>query len=132
MHHGSSHQGYHHSHSHGHGEYYQETLPRPHHMRGYHTVNSIDSTLPNRTHPPPVQPSYNNVNPIKQSGSSLPNKVSPRYHQAEDNRRQSQARTQILKEIKQATKMKNSAVDENDRKFWERQIATLNASFRKL
>jgi len=56
----------------------------------------------------------------------------PRYHQAEDNRRQSQARTQILKEIKQATNMRNSAMDENDRQFWDRQIATLNASFRKL
>jgi hypothetical protein len=58
--------------------------------------------------------------------------ITTRYHQAEDNRRQSQARTQILKEIKQATNMKNSAMDENDRKFWERQIATLNESFRKL
>eukprot|EP00986_Skeletonema_menzelii_P010646 scaffold5273_cov158-Skeletonema_menzelii.AAC.7 len=131
-HHRSSPQGYHPSHSQGHGEYYQENPPRPQaqNMRGHYSVDSNDSTLPNRTHPPP---SYNNnINPNKKSSSSLPNKMVPRYLQAEDSRRQSQARTQILKEIKQATNMRNSAMDDNDRKFWDRQIATLNATFRKL
>eukprot|EP00984_Skeletonema_dohrnii_P018632 scaffold8734_cov122-Skeletonema_dohrnii-CCMP3373.AAC.3 len=124
-------QGYHPPYSHGHGEYYPENPSRPQ-ERGHYSIDSIDSTLPNRTHPPTVRPSYNNINPNKQSSSSVPNKMVPRYHQAEDNRRQSQARTQILKEIKQATNMRNSAMDENDRQFWDRQIATLNASFRKL
>jgi hypothetical protein len=28
--------------------------------------------------------------------------------------------------------MRNAAIDENDRSFWERQISTLKESFRKL
>ncbi|KAL7554418.1 hypothetical protein ACHAWF_018430 [Thalassiosira exigua] len=56
----------------------------------------------------------------------------PRVIAAEKERQRSQARHQILKEISQATSMKSSALDEKDRKFWERQIATLNESFKKL
>jgi len=37
-----------------------------------------------------------------------------------------------MKEIRQATNMRNSALDEDDRRFWDRQIATLNESFKKL
>lgn len=126
---------YHRSHSYG-GEYYcypQDSMPRPQNMRGCFSVHSVDNyTLPNRTHPlPSTGPKYYNSPNKPSSTSSLPSNIA-RYHQAESSRRQSQARTQILKEIKQATNMKNSAVDENDRKFWERQISTLNESFRKL
>ena len=51
---------------------------------------------------------------------------------AESERLKSQARYQILKEISQATNMRNSATNENDVTFWEGQIHTLNESFKKL
>ena len=51
---------------------------------------------------------------------------------AEKEREKSEARHQILKEIHQATNMRNSALDDNDRSFWDRQIATLNESFKRL
>lgn len=44
----------------------------------------------------------------------------------------SEARHQMLKEISQATTMRNSALEEEDRKFWDKQIATLNRSFQQL
>ena len=76
--------------------------------------------------------SYNpHPNHNKYSTQIYPTK-SPRLIHAEHERTQSQARHQILKEIAQATNMKKSALDEKDRKFWERQIMTLNESFKKL
>ncbi len=51
---------------------------------------------------------------------------------AEYEKRQSEARQQLLREIGQATTMRNSALEEEDRKFWDRQIDTLNHTFRKL
>lgn len=55
----------------------------------------------------------------------------PRVIKAEAERRKSKARSQILKEISQATNMRETATDEKDRKFWDRQIMTLNESFKK-
>lgn len=51
---------------------------------------------------------------------------------AQKEREKSEARHQILKEIHQATDMRKSALDDNDRRFWDRQIATLNESFKNL
>ena len=67
-------------------------------------------------------------------GHSVPNKTgkNQRIVKAETEQRLSQARQQILKEIAQATNMKTSALDDNDRRFWEKQIRTLNESFKKL
>lgn len=57
---------------------------------------------------------------------------SRRIVKAETEQRLSEARQQLLKEITQATNMKTSALDDNDRRFWEKQIQTLNESFKKL
>jgi hypothetical protein len=51
---------------------------------------------------------------------------------AERERKKSYARHQILKEIHQATNMRNEALDANDKRFWERQIDTLKESFKNL
>jgi hypothetical protein len=51
---------------------------------------------------------------------------------AEREREKSEATHQILKEIHQATNMRNTALDDNDKMFWDRQIATLNESFKNL
>ena len=72
--------------------------------------------------PPPLQHQSNRSRPPK----------SPRVIVANEQRHQSEARHQILKEIRQATNMRNSALDDDDRGFWDRQIATLNESFKKL
>jgi len=84
------------------------------------------------------KPYTSNTNPRSQSQSqttkqtiNLPPK-SPRIAMANEERHQSEARHQIMKEIRQATNMRNSALDEDDRRFWDRQIATLNESFKKL
>lgn len=55
-----------------------------------------------------------------------------RVMNAQREQERSEARHQILKEIHQATEMRNSALDDNDRRFWDMQIATLNKSFRNL
>ena len=45
---------------------------------------------------------------------------------------QSEARHQILKEVRQAMEMRDLANDVADRQFWDRQVNTLNASLQRL
>jgi hypothetical protein len=45
---------------------------------------------------------------------------------------QSEARHQILKEIRQAMEMRDLTRDSTDRQFWDRQVSTLNASLQRL
>jgi hypothetical protein len=70
---------------------------------------------------------------------SAPRTEQQQYHHhssstpfAEYEKNQSEARHQLLREISQATNMRNSALDGEDKQFWERQIDTLNQTFRKL
>lgn len=86
---------------------------------GYYSV----PTSNNYNHPPNSTRSY----PTNQS-----QRTQGRVAVAEREREKSEVRHQLLKEIHQATDMRNSALDENDRKFWDRQIATLNESFKHL
>jgi len=114
--------GHHHSGDRG-GHHGQQGPRRDDHHHSSHQSNHSqrgrDRDLPN------------NPQQSKPKSNQYPAK-SPRIVLAENERRQSQARHVVLKEISQATNMKNSALDEKDRKFWERQIATLNESFKKL
>ena len=45
---------------------------------------------------------------------------------------ESEARHQILREVRQAMEMRDISTDANDHSFWEKQVATLNASLKKL
>jgi len=45
---------------------------------------------------------------------------------------QSEARHQILKEVRQAMEMRDLSTDARNRRFWERQMKTLNASLKRL
>lgn len=45
---------------------------------------------------------------------------------------QSEARHQILKEVRQAMEMRDLSTDASNRRFWERQMKTLNASLKRL
>lgn len=45
---------------------------------------------------------------------------------------QSEARHQILREVRQAMEMRDMATDVDDKMFWDRQITTLNESLKKL
>ena len=55
-----------------------------------------------------------------------------RLTRAEREYRLSHARHQILKEISQATHMRETALDEKDTLFWTRQVNTLNESLKRL
>ena len=57
---------------------------------------------------------------------------SPRLVRAEREHRLSHARHQILKEISQASHMRDTALDKKDTLFWTRQVNTLNESLKRL
>ena len=76
-----------------------------------------------RGRPPP----HNNSQSIAVATNS-----SKRQLNAEVERKKSQARYQILKEISAATNMRNTSLNDKDVNFWDRQIYTLNESFKKL
>lgn len=92
---------------------------------GHHSQHQLNQSRSTHHH-------SNTTHTNSNSNPQQPYPKSPRIILAENERRQSQARHQILKEISQATNMKQSALDDKDRKFWARQIATLNESFKKL
>jgi hypothetical protein len=81
-------------------------------------------------------PTPNHRNRLPSTTHSYPTNHSHRTQErvavAEREREKSEVRHQLLKEIHQATDMRNSALDDNDRRFWDRQIATLNKSFKHL
>jgi hypothetical protein len=99
------------------------------------------STIPSSSRRPPI---HNNLNGNGGGGGSRSRtQTNPhrQYHStttpsssafAEYEKSQSESRQHLLREICAATTMRNSALDEDDRNFWERQIDTLNQSFRKL
>ena len=109
-------------------------------------VSPMDSSKSHRDrhyqHPPPnssrsdyryATSSYHIKQPYTtRSEPSQYEKSHTRTAVADKERGKSEARHQIMKEIHQATNMRNSALDSNDRKFWDKQIATLNASFKNL
>jgi len=103
-------------------------------MLNQHTSSTIQSS----SRRPPIHNNLNgNVsrsraqsNPHRQYHSTTTAPSSSTF--AEYEKSQSEARQHLLREISAATTMRNSALDEDDRKFWERQIDTLNQSFRKL
>ena len=76
--------------------------------------------------------SYQQPPHTSRSEPAMYQRAQSRAENAEKEREKSEARHQILKEIHQATNMRKSALDDNDRSFWDRQIATLNESFKKL
>ena len=98
-----------------HGQGYHQQQHHTSRSSGYHCA-------PSQNNPPITTRS----DPIPQ-----PSRAS-RVAVAERERKKSYARHQILKEIHQATNMRNEALDANDKRFWERQIATLNESFKNL
>ncbi|KAL3778943.1 hypothetical protein HJC23_001244 [Cyclotella cryptica] len=103
-----------------HNDTYQNSPPNTSRSSGYQPTSSA--------------PSYHNHPPITSRSDPMDHSQRPdtRVAIAERERQKSEARHQIMKEIHQATNMRNSAIDENDRRFWDRQIATLNESFKQL
>jgi len=59
-------------------------------------------------------------------------KYAQRISDAHRMKEQSEARHQILSEIRQATEMRRSATTDFDKGFWDKQIRTLNESLKKL
>ena len=112
---------------------YREQYLRSHHAQDIPTPNT--QTVPSSINSkPPLH--------IGHHGQQHQQKQQQQQHQlqysrltvvaAEKERRKSKARHQILKEISQATIMRNSSLNDTDRKFWDSQIDTLNQSFKKL
>ncbi|KAL7478995.1 hypothetical protein ACHAW6_004746 [Cyclotella cf. meneghiniana] len=99
---------------------YQHRPPNTSRSSGYHPASSA----PPRHNQPPIT---TRSEPMKH-----PQRPDSRVAIAERERQKSEARHQIMKEIHQATNMRNSAIDEDDRRFWDRQIATLSESFKNL
>jgi hypothetical protein len=98
-------------------QHYQQRYQQ-HSVGGVYSSAEYNEGRTSRRGPPPSQ--------------NEPSHKSSRSIRAEGERKQSEARHQILKEIHQATNMRNTALDDTEKKFWEMQIATLNDSFKKL
>jgi len=111
-----------HSHSHHNNELRVDVVPSSQsHPTQHYTP---------RGRPPPHN---NNSQPIAVATSTITNSSSKRIQlNAEVERKKSQARYQILKEISAATNMRNTSLNDKDVNFWDRQIYTLNESFKKL
>ena len=103
-----------------------------------HTTSMYSPAQQYERQGPPTYP-YTGLD-IPGTPPPMPSTVRPPLHSQQTNRavqvqrerRQSEARRQILKEIAQATHMRRSASNDGDKRFWERQVDTLNESFRKL
>ena len=89
---------------------------------------------------PPAFPYNDRLSLDIPNAPPMPRTVRPPLHsqqtnwavQVERERQQSAARHQILQEIAQAANMRRSASNDGDKRFWERQVDTLNESLRKL
>lgn len=66
------------------------------------------------------------------AGSVMSDEHFKRIADANLMKEQSEARHQILREVRQAMDMRDLAVEPEDRLFWDRQVSTLNASLRRL
>eukprot|EP00956_Cyclotella_meneghiniana_P024727 scaffold50084_cov67-Cyclotella_meneghiniana.AAC.3 len=128
-----------------HSETYRESKPN---LSVTIPVSPMDSSKSHHQdrhyqHPPPPNSSRSGYRSAPSSyhvQQPYTSRSEPSQHQksqtrtavADREREKSEARHQIMKEIHQATNMRNSALDSNDRRFWDKQIATLNASFKNL
>jgi len=112
--------------------YNRELYSRSHHARDIPTPNTqnVPNSINNK---PPLHIGHHGQHQQKQQQQhQLQYSSSLTVVAAERERRKSKARHQILKEISQATIMRNSSSNDTDRKFWDSQIDTLNQSFKKL
>jgi hypothetical protein len=77
-------------------------------------------------------PSTDLPNQSSSVGSNATSEYSKRIADANLMKEQSEARHQILKEVRQAIDMRDMASDVEDILFWEKQVSALNASLKKL
>jgi hypothetical protein len=113
---------------------YREPYSRIHHARDIPTPNTQNVPSNTVNSKPPLHNGHNGQQQHQQKHQQHQQQYSSRLTDvaAEKERRKSKARHQILKEISQATMMRNSSLNDTDRKFWDSQIDTLNQSFKKL
>jgi hypothetical protein len=115
--------------------YNREPYSRSHHAQDIPTPNT--QNVPNSINNKPPLHSGHHGQQHQQRHQQKQQQQQQQYSRltvvaAEKERRKSKARHQILKEISQATIMRNSSLNDTDRKFWDSQIDTLNQSFKKL